>query len=195
MANSDNLICGFAYFNPLRAQLNLLHTIDQDNSAARLNDGCADRQGRLWAGTMVEGGEPFMAALYCLDNRLRVSNKLSGIGISNGLSWSADSKLSTIQNRRLGVSTVMILSLLMALCQIEQGSYRLRMAAPRWRNGGCAGLYLECPVPSAQWAGSRIVCYTPASAVDFVLPLQVSQPRYVTFGGLQFNMQLITSAL
>lgn len=36
--------------------------------------------------------------------------------------------------------------------------------------------------------------YSPNGAVDFVLPLPVSQPTCVAFGGAQLNLLFITSA-
>ena len=37
--------------------LQWLKKIEQDNPGTRLNDGRADRQGRFWAGSMVESGD------------------------------------------------------------------------------------------------------------------------------------------
>ena len=93
--DSDYLICGFAsgcaYFNPHNSQMTDLQwvkKIEQDNPGTRLNDGRADRQGRFWAGSMVESGDQGAGALYCLDQQLQVTSKVSGLSISNGLCWS-----------------------------------------------------------------------------------------------------------
>ena len=97
VANSDKLICGFAsgfaYFNPVKGAIQWLSKIEQDNPGTRLNDGRADRQGRFWAGSMVEVGEQGAGALYSIDHQLRVSSQISGLTISNGLCWSPDGKL------------------------------------------------------------------------------------------------------
>ena len=100
VADTDDLICGFAsgfaYFNPLNGSIQWLSRIEQDIPGTRLNDGRADRQGRFWAGSMMESGvvsgEQGVGALYCLDHQLRVSSQIAGLSISNGLCWSPDAK-------------------------------------------------------------------------------------------------------
>jgi sugar lactone lactonase YvrE len=47
---------------------------------------------------------------------------------------------------------------------------------------------------SAQWAASQVVRYSPEGDVDFVLPLAVSQPTCVAFGGPELNLLFVTSA-
>lgn len=95
VSDSEFLICGFAsgfaYFNPHSGELQWLEKIEQNNPGTRLNDGRADRQGRFWAGSMVESGDRGAGALYCLDQQLQVASKVSGLTISNGLCWSPDS--------------------------------------------------------------------------------------------------------
>ena len=61
----------------------------------RFNDGKTDRQGRFWSGSMFEAeGKPpaKIAALYRLDADLSVHRMVEGIGCSNGLAWSPDSR-------------------------------------------------------------------------------------------------------
>ena len=64
----------------------------------RLNDGKCDPQGRLWVGSMdMQYGEAWTmdtsattAALWCYEgsgDTLKITKKLSGISISNGLVW------------------------------------------------------------------------------------------------------------
>ena len=47
---------------------------------------------------------------------------------------------------------------------------------------------------SAQWAASRVVRYSPEGEADFILPLPVSQPTCVAFGGPELNRLFVTSA-
>lgn len=55
----------------------------------RFNDGRCDAAGRLWVGTIdVDESNP-TAALYCLDEG-ELTQRLTGIGISNGLAFSPD---------------------------------------------------------------------------------------------------------
>jgi sugar lactone lactonase YvrE len=61
-----------------------------DTPDQRFNDGQCDPAGRFWVGTKVEGGRTGAGRLYCLDRDLKVTPKLDGVSISNGLVWSGD---------------------------------------------------------------------------------------------------------
>jgi sugar lactone lactonase YvrE len=56
----------------------------------RTNDGACDARGRLWVGTMALDERTPSAALYRVDDDLRVTRLLGGTTISNGLGWSPD---------------------------------------------------------------------------------------------------------
>ena len=61
----------------------------------RFNDGKTDRQGRFWCGSMFEApGQPprKAGALYRLDTDLTTHKIIDGVGCSNGLAWSPDSR-------------------------------------------------------------------------------------------------------
>ena len=47
---------------------------------------------------------------------------------------------------------------------------------------------------NAQWGASQVVRYSPEGEVDFVLPLPVSQPTCVAFGGPRLDRLFVTSA-
>ncbi len=194
VASSSRLICGFAsgfaYFNPATGAMQWLSKIEQDNPGTRLNDGRADRQGRFSAGSMVESGEQGVGALYCLDHRLQLSSQISGLSISNGLCWNPDGTImyhtdtpsrsiyrydfdgatAALSNQRLLVHT-------------EKGCFP---------DG--ATVDAEGYIWSAQWAASRVVRYSPEGEADFILPLPVSQPTCVAFGGPELNRLFVTSA-
>ena len=55
----------------------------------RFNDGKTDRRGRVWAGTMADGGSP-AGAFYRLDGGDHLDTIAEGITVSNGLGWSPD---------------------------------------------------------------------------------------------------------
>ena len=194
IADSDYLICGFAsgfaYYNPLTGDIQWLQKIDQDNPGTRLNDGRADRQGRFWAGSMVESGEQGAGALYCLDRQLQASNKLSGLSISNSLCWSPDAKImyhTDTPSRRIFRydfdSHSGALSNPVVLLRTERGCF------PDGSTVDAEGY-----IWNAQWGASRIVRYSPKGEEDFILPLSVSQPTCVAFGGPQMDRLFVTSA-
>jgi sugar lactone lactonase YvrE len=196
VAGSDYMICGFesgfAYFNPLQGDLRRLHSIDKGNAGTRLNDGRADRQGRFWAGSVVEDDQrgARTAALYCLDRELVSSCKISGLSISNGLCWSPDSSFlyhtdtpsQRIDRYHFDVETAAV-SNRTTFALTGEGCF------PDGSTVDAQG-YLW----NAQWGGSQVVRYTPGGEVDLVLPLPVGQPTCVAFGGPQLDLLFITSA-
>ena len=197
VADSDYLICGFAsgfaYFNPHNPQivdLQWLQKTEQDNPDTRLNDGRADRQGRFWAGSMVESGDQGGGALYCLDQQLQVTSKVSGLSISNGLCWSPDSTVmyhTDTPSRRINAydfdATTGAIANQRCLVRTEKGCF------PDGSTVDSEGY-----IWNAQWGASQVVRYSPAGEVDFILPLPVSQPTCVAFGGPQLDRLFVTSA-
>jgi L-arabinonolactonase len=68
---------------------------EPDIPTNRFNDGKTDRQGRFWCGSMFDapGQAPQqIASLYRLDTDLSCHRMVEGIGCSNGLAWSPDSR-------------------------------------------------------------------------------------------------------
>lgn len=192
--DSDYLVCGFAsgfaYFNPWTADLQWVQSIESKNGSIRLNDGRADRQGRFWAGGMVENGGPSGGVLYCLDQQLQVSEKVSGLRISNGLCWSPDSAVmyhTDTPSRRIDRydfdSTGAEIGNKVTFVETQEGCF------PDGSTVDAQGY-----IWNAQWAASQVVRYNPKGEVDFVLPLPVSQPTCVAFGGPQLDLLLVTSA-
>lgn len=182
---------GFAYFDPRSGYLEWLKKVGEDTPNTRLNDGRADRQGRFWAGSMVEnGGSPPTGELYCMDQRLQCSNHIGELSISNGLCWSPDSAFmyhtdtpsrkiyrydfnsvsGKISNQTLFVKT-------------EKGCF------PDGSTVDAQGY-----VWSAHWGASQVVRYTPSGEVDLVLNVPASQPSCVTFGGPNLDMLFVTTA-
>ena len=166
VASSSRLICGFAsgfaYFNPATGAMQWLSKIEQDNPGTRLNDGRADRQGRFWAGSMVESGEQGVGALYCLDHRLQLSSQISGLSISNGLCWNPDGTIMyhtdtpsrSIYRYDFDGATA-ALSNQRLLVRTEKGCFP---------DG--ATVDTEGYIWSAQWGASRVVRYSPEGEAE-----------------------------
>ncbi|MFN8623093.1 MAG: SMP-30/gluconolactonase/LRE family protein [Chloroflexota bacterium] len=70
----------------------LLTTVGPDDPSCRFNDGKVDPQGRFWAGTMEYDGADDRGVLYRLDPDGTVTPHVTGVRISNGLAWTADSR-------------------------------------------------------------------------------------------------------
>ena len=183
---------GLALYNPVSKGITwLTHT--GFGSGIRFNDGKVDRQGRFWAGTMVEDRDPIIfpeGNLYSLDGRYRLRKQESDIGISNGLCWSpgserlyfADSSRRIIYNYDFDP---------------ESGTIDNRKIFVMTGNGAFPdGADIDCDgcLWSAHWGAGQVVRYTPAGKTDLALDLPVSQPTCVTFGGNDLDLLFITSA-
>jgi sugar lactone lactonase YvrE len=88
------LASGFAWFDKNTGAIEWLAKPEANLVGNRLNDGRVDRQGRFWAGSIVEqkNTPEQCAGLFCLDVAGQASQHLTGLAISNSLCWSLDSK-------------------------------------------------------------------------------------------------------
>lgn len=185
--------CGFARYNPVSKGITRLQRPEELDEGIRFNDGKVDRQGRFWAGTMVERGDPALrpeGGLYSLDGAYGMRKHDSGIGISNGLCWSlesdrlyfADSARRTIYRYEFDRDSGTI-SNRKVFAETGRGAFPDGAEIDR---DGCLW--------SAHWGAGRVVRYTPEGKTDAVLTLPVSQPTCVTFGGPGHELLFITSA-
>lgn len=86
---------GFHFLDPATETFEPIVDPEADIPDTRFNDGKTDRQGRFWSGSMFEApGRPLerTGALYRLDTDLSCHRVVTGIGCSNGLAWSPDSR-------------------------------------------------------------------------------------------------------
>lgn len=86
---------GFHFFDPGTGRFDPIVDPEANLPTNRFNDGKTDRQGRFWSGSMFEApGRPpeRSAALYRLDFDLSWHRLVEGVGCSNGLAWSPDSR-------------------------------------------------------------------------------------------------------
>lgn len=162
----------------------------------RFNDGRVDRQGRFWAGTMVEtvvenGPYPSSdAALYCIDHQGQCLKVCENISISNGLCWSpdgltmyhADSPTHEIFQYNFDPNTASV-SNKRSFVTTEQTIF------PDGSEVDAAGY-----IWNAQWGGGQVVRYHPNGQVDLTLTLPVTNPTSIAIGGPNMDWLIITSA-
>jgi sugar lactone lactonase YvrE len=82
---------GFALFDDGLERERSLPDVVTD-AGIRMNDGGCDPQGRFYCGTMAYDESPGAGTLYRLDPDGSTQVVLKGVGISNGLQWSADGR-------------------------------------------------------------------------------------------------------
>lgn len=182
---------GFALFDYRREKVLWRHTLLQQGSGLRFNDGKVDRQGRFWAGTMVEdGSEEPEGALYCLEPNGMVSEHLRDIHIANGCCWDvasshfylADSKRRSIFRYRFDARRG----------DLSERQLFARTMAGQYPDG--ATVDVDNYLWSANWRGARVQRYTPDGDIAGAVPLPVSQPTCVAFGGPNLDLMFVTSA-
>ena len=200
---------GIAHYHYHTKQLTWIATPEKHLLNHRFNDGRVDRQGRFWAGTMVEditssvlprtlhqgikrygkNAEP-LGALYCVDSHNHTLQVLDGIGISNSLCWSPDSKILYHAD-----------STQRQIIQYNFDPSSAKLSQPRLFANTPIGIFpdgaevdAEGYVWVALWGGGSVVRFSPDGEIDLTLPLPVSNPTSVAFGGPHLDWLIITSA-
>jgi L-arabinonolactonase len=181
---------GFYFFEFATGALELIATVDDDPSRARLNDGKCDRAGRFFAGGMDDQEELGVCSLWRLDPDLSVRRVEQGIICSNGPCWSPDDRTfyfadtfkheiwaydydlahGTLANRRVFASTA--------------------------KDGGFADgstVDSEGYVWNAQVISGDLIRYAPDGSVDRKISMPVRNITSVAFGGDKLDEIYVTS--
>ncbi|WP_340676920.1 SMP-30/gluconolactonase/LRE family protein [Paraglaciecola sp.] len=190
------LICafasGFAFFKPSTLQIQWVAKCPVSLPNLRMNDGRVDRQGRFWAGSMVEPplDEPLSAALYRLELDGSLSEQRQGVEIANSLCWSPTADkiyFADSPKRCIEVADFDLLSGDIGQFQIfastERGAYP---------DGAC--IDSEGCLWSAQWGSSSVKRYNPEGQLLLTLTLPCQQPSCVSFAGPELKHLCVTSA-
>ncbi|WP_028100639.1 SMP-30/gluconolactonase/LRE family protein [Pseudoduganella violaceinigra] len=156
----------------------------------RLNDAKADQHGRLWLGSMHDSDYQQAAGmLFRLDPDLRLHIADEGYHICNGPTFAPDGRTLYHSDSFIDVS------------------YRYPLAAdgslgPRevWRRfsgrGSPDGMQADSEgcIWIAQWGGARVCRFSPDGELLAEVPLPVSQPASLAFGGEDLRTLYITTA-
>lgn len=194
----DLLLCafasGFALYRPATGGVYWLFRTEPAYRGVRMNDGRVDRQGRFWAGSMVEREEdapPERGSLWRLDpaEPERPIALLAGISISNSICFSPDGRhlyFADTPSREIAVYDLSpdgSLSGPRTFARLEEGGYP---------DG--SDIDAEGRVWNAEWGSSRITAYNPDGSVLTRLALPASQPTCVAFGGSELDLLFVTTA-
>lgn len=194
--DTARLLCafetGFGWFDLTTGTVEWIDRPEPRGCGRRFNDGRVDRQGRFWAGTMIEDevlALPRSAALYRLDGT-QARRCHEGVTISNGLSWSPDGQAMYFADspaRR-------IMAFDFEPFSGEISSPRLFAQTPPGAYPDGATVDADGCLWSAHWGASRVVRYRPDGRIDSAIELPVSQPSCVAFGGDALDLLLVTTA-
>jgi L-arabinonolactonase len=180
---------GFAIYQPESGLLEWLARPDHGAKSVRFNDGRVDRQGRFWAGSMVEGeGEP-MGKLYCLQGMLP-EVRLTNIAISNSICFSPD-------GRHLYFADTPHRAILRYDIDPSTGSIENRKIFARTPPGSFpdgSNIDAQGYLWNAHWGAGRVVRYDLDGSVDWEIDVPATQPTCIAFGGPDLDMLYVTSA-
>lgn len=181
---------GFATIDKGSGSLTYLNRLI-DDTGIRFNDGKCDPFGNFIAGTMRYEPEPGTAALYSCNPQGEVHEILGNIGLSNGLCWNEDGTLFyyidtlTRQIREFQYREVE--------SRITNGKVLYEFAAS---DGSPDGMTIDSAgrLWVAMWGGGKVMCIDHDGELVHEIPLPITQPTSVAFGGADFKTLFITSA-
>ena len=188
------LASGFHFFDPASGTFTPIVDPEANRPETRFNDGKPDRQGRFWSGTMFEvEGRPieFVGALYRLDPDLSVHTVIEGIGCSNGLAWSPDSRTMYFADSHAGL--VWAYDFDPATGEVANRRTFIDMAG----SGGIAdgatvdaeGCYWLAVPPAA-----KVARYDPSGRLMREVRLPTDLPTCCEFGGADLDLLFVTTA-
>ncbi|MCO7543173.1 SMP-30/gluconolactonase/LRE family protein [Stutzerimonas nitrititolerans] len=168
--------------------------VAHEHAGMRFNDGRCDRQGRFWAGTMVQDMAAGIAAgaLYRLDGDGEPQSVLRGFIVPNGLGFSPDGRTMYLSDSHPSVQKIWAFDY-----DTDSGTPTNRrlfvdMSQYPGRPDGAAvdvdGCYWIC----GNDAG-LIHRFTPDGRLDRSLAVPVKKPSMCAFGGSRLDTLFVTS--
>ncbi len=179
---------GFAHVG-IDGKFSALHTFLA--SDMRMNDGKVDPVGRFWAGSLALSFEKNRGSLYVLEQDSSFSRVLDNVTLSNGMGWSPDAKYFYYIDSIPGV-----------LKRFEYEAVDGRISDPidlitfDTSQGIPDGMSVTADgkIVVALWDGGRLEIYEPSGKKISEIKLGVSRPTSCTFGGVDGNVLIVTTA-
>lgn len=178
-------------FDPATGALTRLCEVEPDTLDNRLNDGRCDAQGRLWVGTMDNQLTRPNGSFYRVDPDGVVTRQFSDIMVSNTVAIAPDQRTLYFSDTRRFVTWAFDLDVTEG--KIANRRVFVDYTATRERPDGACVDSLGC-IWTAIFAAGKIVRYTPQGRLDRVVPVPVTNPTCLCFGGADLKTLFITSA-
>ena len=184
---------GFYTFDPDTGARAFLSDPEPDLPGNRFNDGTTDMQGRFWAGSMKDGGEPeAIGSFYRVDPDGAATQWGAPVFTTNGLAFSPDGRRMYFSDSNPAVRTIWA-----AHYDPDTGTphapevfFDTRQVAGR-PDGGTVdadGCYWQAGI-----SGWQIYRITPDGRVDRTIDLPVEKPTKPMFGGANLDTLFFTS--
>jgi L-arabinonolactonase len=182
-----------AFFHLSTGIVDTICEIEPEQETTRLNDGRCDRFGNFVFGTLNE--EPRRAKIgsfYRLNADLHLEKlPLGGVAIPNSICFSPDGRSMYYCD-----STVRTIHCCDYGPWLDDICNDRIFVDLRGGPGSPDGSTVDSRggVWNAQWGASRVVRYAPDGSRDCIIPVPVSQPSCVCFGGSNLTQLYITTA-
>jgi len=183
---------GVARFDFNTGKVDWLAELEKDIPDNRSNDGGVDCEGRLWIGTMNVRFREGAGSLYCINNDLKVTKKIEGLTIPNGLVWSLDNR--TMYHVDSPTRAVRAYSFDRTTGTIAFEGIAINIPADLGTPDGMC-MDEEGMLWIAQWNGFGVYRWNPENGTLLdKIEVPVPQVSSCAFGGDHFDQLLITTA-
>lgn len=184
---------GFWFFDPATGAKRPIHDPETDRPTNRFNDGMTDLQGRFWAGTMKDGGEPEqLGRFYRLDPDLTVTLWKEKVYTANGMAFSPDGTVMYFSDSHPRVRTIWRAAYDTRTGTPDEPEPFFDTSAVKGRPDGGAvdaeGHYWQAGIEG--WALYRL---SPEGRVVMKVEMPVEKPTKPTFGGRSLDILFVTS--
>ena len=159
--------------------------------AVRFNDASVDPAGRVWVGTMDPKEAGTIGELYRLDAGCALTTVATGVTISNGIGWNPDgSRMYYVDSptKRIDVFDYDGAT--------GEAAKRRVFADLSGFSGVPDGLTVDLDgcIWVAMFAGGVLRRFAPSGEQDAVVPLPVTYPTSVAFGGADLSDLYVTTS-
>lgn len=178
-------------FDPESGTLAPFAAVEDAALGNRLNDGRADAAGRFWIGSMDLSLHRPQGAFYCVHPDGRVVRQFDGVIVSNTVAIAPDQRTLYVSDTRRFV--VWAFDLDPAAGTLARRRVFVDHTATGDRPDG-ACIDADGHLWIAMFGGGRVVRHAPDGRVDRVIPLPVTNPTCLTFGGADHETLYITTA-
>jgi sugar lactone lactonase YvrE len=168
----------------------LLARLEQDLDN-RLNDGRVDARGRFWVGTMDNQLRRPNGSLYRVDGDGSFVKVFGDVIVSNGIAFSPNNKTFYFTDTRRYMTWRFDFDL-DAGRLFNRRVFADYSASGERPDGACVDV--DGCLWTAFFAGRRVVRYCPDGVIDLIIPMPVTNPTCVCFGGDEFRTLYITTA-
>jgi sugar lactone lactonase YvrE len=184
---------GFYLFDPATARESLVAPTPCDLSVCEFNDGRCDAAGRFWVGTRFPRGGPPVppgtGTLYSLERGQVRRHDLGPVTLHNGTGFSPD-------GRRLYTTETFDGVIYVSDFDLARGEVSNRRVFAKLEKGGADGAAVDSQ--GGYWNANilcgRIIRFLPDGSIDRIMPVPVTHPTMVAFGGRDLDELYISTA-